>query len=154
VKRNEKRMQELQQHILKLTEKQERVLVLTDSNAWIGESPSILGEGEDGLVFPRTSERPEINKQGEWFLTNMNSVDMLVLNGLKERAVCTYEHPSREATSVIDFICVNSGAFEVTSDIIYQDKRLELETDHIMLTIEVEGEVGKRTEIRKKPCKE
>ena len=71
--------------------------------------------------------------QGDWFLTNLNSVDMLILNGLRKIARFTYEHPTREANSVVDFVCVNSLAFDKTSDVSYLDQRLELDTDHLMV---------------------
>ena len=41
----------------------------------------------------------------------MNNVDMIVLNGVKSVARCTYDHPGREARSVVDFVVVNEQVF-------------------------------------------
>jgi len=81
---------------------------MTDANAWIGEEPSVVtrGEAEDKKVtktFFRTSEKPEINSKesGLW---------ELVLNGIRSKALHTYDHPAREVKSVVDFIVVNEKA--------------------------------------------
>ena len=73
-KYNEKRMIELQERVLECSNE---VLILTDSNAWIGEAPSEVSKLQDGYerethTFTRTSEKKESNKQGEQFLTSMN----------------------------------------------------------------------------------
>src|SRR5579862_6336647 len=63
-RRNEKRMEELQQRVIELTRKGEKVMLLTDANAWIGESPSTVGEGEDRVVHPRSSVKSAVNVKG------------------------------------------------------------------------------------------
>jgi len=139
-KRNAKRMIELQQRILEASGK---VVILTDANAWIGEIPSVITHHEEGLeksiqTYPRTSEKKETNPQGEWFLSSMNNVDMIVLNGLKSMALCTYDHPGKEAKSIVDFVVVNQQAFKVVSDLSYVDCRESLCTDHILVSVQVE----------------
>ena len=139
-KRNAKRMIELQQRILEANGK---VVILTDANAWIGEIPSVITHHEEGLeksiqTYPRTSEKKETNPQGEWFLSSMNNVDMIVLNGLKSMALCTYDHPGKEAKSIVDFVVVNQQAFKVVSDLSYVDCRESLCTDHILVSVQVE----------------
>ena len=51
----------------------------------------------------------------------MNSVNMIILNGIKSEAKYTYDHPSREATSVVDFIVTDEKAFKTCSDMQYLD---------------------------------
>lgn len=139
-KRNAKRMSELQQRILGLSEK--KIIVLTDANAWIGEEPSVITNSVRGeevtKTFVRTSERKETNTQGEWFLSEMNNVDMIVLNGVKSVARCTYDHPGREARSVVDFVVVNEQVFKEVSDVSYADCRESLCTDHLLLSIQIQ----------------
>jgi len=101
-KKNDRRMIELQDEV-RLSLLKEHVLVLTDANGWIGESPSTIEDGEEErTVFARTSEKPKPNPQGRWFLMNMNSSNLLILNGLKSKAQSTFVHISREASSVVD----------------------------------------------------
>jgi len=73
-KKNDRRMLELQDEVIRLSLLKEHVLVLTDANGWIGESPSTIEDGEEErTVFARTSEKPKPNPQGRWFSMNMNS---------------------------------------------------------------------------------
>ena len=155
-RRNDKRMKELQQKILEI--KCSKVLILTDSNAWIGEMPSLISKKEDGyeretIVFERTSEKKETNKQGEWFLSSMNDIDLLVLNGIKSTAQYTYDHPGKEARSIIDFVVVSEEVFEVVSDILYVDCREGLCTDHIMIGVTVRTEETPTLKKRKQKVK-
>ena len=137
-KRNEKRMIELQQRVL---ESRGKVMILTDANAWIGERPSTLtGDGRT-REFVRRSEKREENKQGEWFMSAMNSIDMVILNGVREEiARCTYDHPGKEAKSVIDFVVVKEEMMSIVSELKYVDCREKLETDHILIKVDVESE--------------
>ena len=113
-KRNPKRMIELQQRVLEYG----ATLVLTDANAWIGEEPSVIDRDpeHEERVYPRTSVKPESNTQAEWFLSSMNSVNLVVLNGLKAIAEHTFDHPGREAKSVVDFIAGGREMLERMSD--------------------------------------
>ena len=71
--RNNKRMQELQTNLLSLKQKG-KVIVLTDANAWIGEEPSIIEITEnERRVCERKCYKAEINNQGKWFVSCMNS---------------------------------------------------------------------------------
>ena len=80
-KRNVKRMRELQQRVLEASGK---VMILTDANAWIGNIPSLITNRDEKLrIFERATQKSETNPQGEWFISEMNSVDMIVLNGIK-----------------------------------------------------------------------
>lgn len=138
--RNEKRMQELQQAIL---ETKGKVILLTDANGWIGQRPSTISESQDGYerqthTFERTSKKKESNKQGEWFIDEMNSIDMIVMNGVRSEADYTYNHPGREASSVIDFVVANKSAYDVLSDLSYVDCRDSLQTDHILVTVQLQ----------------
>jgi len=139
-KKNEKRMLELQQIVLASTGK---VMILTDANAWIGQLPSVISKREEGYdngerVFQRTTEKEETNKQGHEFLQAMNSIDMIILNGVRSKAKFTYDHPGREARSIVDYIVVSENMFDIVSDVSYIDCREELETDHILISVEVE----------------
>src|SRR6185437_11197404 len=51
----------------------------TDANAWIGEEPSVIDRGpeHEERIYPRSSVKPESNTQGEWFLSSMNSVNLV-----------------------------------------------------------------------------
>jgi hypothetical protein len=143
-------MIELQQKTL---EQKGRVMILTDANAWIGQQPSIVTKPENGyeretLTFERKSEKKEVNKQGETFLSAMNSVDMIILNGIRSEAKCTYDHPGREASSIIDYIAVSENMYQDVSDLSYRDCRDTLQTDHILLTVQVMHE--KTTQTKKK----
>jgi hypothetical protein len=158
--RNEKRMQELQQTIL---ETKGKVILLTDANGWIGQLPSTISEPQNGYerqthTFARTSKKKETNKQGEWFLAEMNSIDMIIMNGVRSEAEYTYDHPGREASSVIDFVAANKSAFEVLSDLSYVDCRDSLQTDHILVTVQLQhsemvASKGKKRVKRKKEKK-
>ena len=147
-KYNEKRMIELQERILECSSD---VMLLTDSNAWIGELPSEVSKTEDGYeretrTFTRTSEKKETNKQGEEFLVAMNSIDMIVLNGVKSNAKYTYDHPGREARSVVDYIAVRENMFERVSEIKYVDSREKLQNDHITISVSVQHNAPKEKE--------
>ena len=148
-KRNQKRMVELQQRVLEYGA--QRTLVLTDANAWIGEEPSVIDRGleHEERVYPRSSVKPESNTQGEWFLSSMNSVNLVVLNGLKSIAEHTFDHPGRDAKSVVDFIAGGCEMLERMSDVFYTDCREGLCTDHVLIGVEVWG-WKKRLEQRSK----
>ena len=111
VGKNEKTMTQLQQRILE--NERERVIVLADANAWIGELPSVVKtKTEDGteireLVLERKTKKKATNKQGEWFVTSMNNTNMSIVNGLLSPARHTYIHPGKEARSIVDFVVVN-----------------------------------------------
>src|SRR6185312_13081388 len=135
-KRNRKRMRELQQRTLETSGK---VMILTDANAWIGNIPSVITKRDDEKlkIFKRTSQKNDVNPQGEWFIAEMNSVDMIILNGIKSEAQYTYDHPGREAKSIVDFIVANEQAFEIVTDVAYSDCRESLCTDHILVSTQV-----------------
>lgn len=80
---NQKRMVELQQRVLEYG---------ADANAWI---VSVIDRGpeHEERVYPRSSVKPE-------FLSSMNSVNLVVLNGLKSSAEHTFDHPGRDAIGV------------------------------------------------------
>ena len=84
VKKNDRRMQELQEQTLRLAQKG-RVMIVTDANAWIGEKPSIIEADEESFVFTRKSEKTQTNAQGNWFIEKMNAINMLILKGSKAR---------------------------------------------------------------------
>ena len=133
--KNDKRMQELQTDILTLKQSGE-VVIFTDANAWIGEQPSILEIAEDERkIYERKSEKPDINTQGKWFVSCMNSINMIILNGVKSKAKHTFDHPGREAASIVDFVVVDEKVFDASSDIQYFDYREALDTDHWMITL-------------------
>jgi hypothetical protein len=121
-KGNGKRMEEVQQKILERFS--EEVILLTDANGWIGNKPSTIsqevGSGRQTTTYTRTSVRSETNRQGEWFLTSMDNVNMIVLNGIRSQAQYTYDHPGREARSVVDFVAVNEKLYNSVSDITYR----------------------------------
>jgi len=135
-KRNRKRMREPQQRTLETSGK---VMRLTDANAWIGNIPSVITKRDDEKlkIFKRTSQKNDVNPQGEWFIAEMNSVDMIILNGIKSEAQYTYDHPGREAKSIVDFIVANEQAFEIVTDVAYSDCRESLCTDHILVSVQV-----------------
>jgi hypothetical protein len=117
------------------------------------------GDSEKASSFMRTSKKVEVNAQGEWFMSEMNSVNMIVLNGIKSEAEYTYDHPGREAKSIVDFILVNEQTLEVVTDVAYHDCRESLCTDHILLSVQVSQEAQlqlpkrkvKRVRRKKKP---
>src|SRR4051812_49252332 len=100
-------------------------------------------------IFKRTSEKNDTNSQGKWFISEMNSVDMIVLNGIKSEAKYTYDHPGREAKSIVDFIVVNEEAFKIVKDVAYTDCRESLFTDHILISVQVLYEQSQQTPKRK-----
>jgi len=157
-KRNVKRMIELQQRVLESEAKNQKVILLTDANAWIGELPSMVStlEGEynaEVTIFKRTSEKIEINNQGRWFVSAMNDVDLIIVNGIRSLAKYTYDHPGREARSVVDFVAVNQKAYTVVSDLSLIDCRESLCTDHMMIcmSVQVEHKESKAAEAPAKP---
>ena len=136
--KNDMRMQELQTDILTMKQKGE-VIILTDANAWIGEQPSIIEISDNEReIYKRKSTKPEVNTQGMWFISCMNSVNMIILNGIKSEAKYTYDHPSREATSIVDFIVTDEKVLRTCSDMQYFDYRELLDTDHCMITLEIQ----------------
>ena len=61
--------------------------MFTDANAWIGEEPTVIEVNEnERSVFTRKSVKKEVNTQGKWFVSCMNSINMIILNGLKSEA--------------------------------------------------------------------
>jgi hypothetical protein len=137
---NENLMKTLQEDILFFQQKG-KTIVLTDSNCWIGEQPSTVEGGEERVVFPRKNCQKKTQKQGKWFVENMNSVNMLLMNGIKNETQNTYEHQTLESKSVIDFVIVDEKTLEKTTDIEYNDFRLELNTDHVMLSVKTEVKI-------------
>jgi hypothetical protein len=129
-------MRELQQRVLEASGK---VMIFTDANAWIGNIPSVITKRDDEKlrIFKHTSQKSDIDPQGEWFIAEMNSVDMIVLNGLKSEAQYTYDHPGREAKSIVDFIIANEQALETVTDVAYSDYRGSLCTDHLLISVKV-----------------
>ena len=135
---NEKKMEEIQERLVQ----RDRCMLMVDSNAWIGEMPSVVAKGDiDGeqeeTSYERKSEKKEINKQGEKFIEDMNSTNMIILNGVRHIAKYTYDHVGREAKSVIDYIVVSRDMYTKTSDITYVDCRERVDTDHILLYVDV-----------------
>ena len=147
-KRNPKRMVELQQRVLEYGA--QRTLVLTDERVdWRRAVSDRQRPEHEERVYPRTSVKPESNTQGEWFLSSMNSVNLVVLNGLKATAEHTFDHPGREAKSVVDFIAGGREMLERMSDVFYTDCREGLCTDHVLIGAEV-WELEKKAERKKR----
>ena len=137
--RNEKKIEEIQEHFVP----RDRCMLMADANVWIGEIPSTVAntngviEGED-TVYERISEKKDITTHGAQFVQKMDSVNMIILNGVKTVAQYTYDHPGQEAKSIIDYIAVSRSVYPVVSQIFYDDIREQIETDHIMLYVDVE----------------
>lgn len=132
---NHKRMEELQTNLLLLKEKGE-VVILTDANAWIGQEPSVIESENESRLWERKSVKVETNNQGKWFVSCMNSVNMIILNGVKTPAKSTFDNLNRQAASIVDFV-VDEKVFKKCSDMKYSDYRELLETDHWMISIEI-----------------
>jgi len=125
---------------------------VSDANGWIGELPSrvstiIDGEQKEEREYARKSEKKETNKQGKWFLEEMNSINMVIVNGLKTEAKHTYDTLSREAKSIVDYIAVKESMLEEVSEITYIDERNDLQTDHILLSMYFDRKEEVKTEI-------
>ena len=153
VELNESRMAELQQLAL---EASGQVLIMTDANGWIGTLESTIQVGETEETYHRTSEKEEKNHQGEWFVSSMNSANLIILNGIKEKAKYTYDNPAREARSVIDYAVVNKKALTSCGGLQYWDYRGKLDNDHVVLALEMKLPTGieQRTKRRKKKKKQ
>ena len=156
VKTNEKRMIEIQQIVM---EKEERVIIVTDSNGWIGELPSrvstlVDGNMSDERIYERKSERTDVNTQGKWFIDSMNSVNMVIMNGIKSRSEYTYDHLGREARSIVDYVVVKEGMMNEVSKLSYVDYRCTLQTDHKMICVQVQHTRVRREEGKDKEEKE
>ena len=80
----------------------------------------------------------------------MNSVNMIIVNGVRSEAKCTFDHPGRDASSIVDFAVVDEKVFEACSDIVHHDCRETLDTDHWMLTMDLPALVH-TPETTKKP---
>ena len=137
--RNEKKMEEIQERLVSI----DRCMLLIDANVWIGEEPSVvasLGDGADDaeVTYTRKSEKKEVTNEGREFLEKMNSIDMIVINGIKSGAKYTYDHMGKDAKSVIDFIAVSRNMYNKVSEISYEDNRDKLDTDHILIHVDVE----------------
>ena len=151
-KTNENRMIEMQQIVLDC---KERVLVVTDANGWVGELPSkvtstaVEGHVSEERVYARRSEKTEVNTQGKWFIDSMNSVDMVVMNGLRSKAQHTYDHLGKEAHSIVDYVAVKESMMGDISDLTYVDNRCILQTDHLMVCVEMKHTQGIKT-VKKK----
>lgn len=68
-------------------------------------------------------------------MDEMNSVNMIVVNGIKTEAKYTYDILAREARSIVDYIVVKESMLDRVSEIQYIDERNDLQTDHIMLSM-------------------
>ena len=73
----------------------------------------------------------------------MNSINMVIINGIKKETQNTYEHQTLESKSVIDFVIVDEKTLDKTTDIEYNDFRIELNTDHVMLSVKTEVKMEK-----------
>jgi hypothetical protein len=142
--KNEERMIELQERIIS---SEDKFMLMTDSNAWVGERPSTIETERGGeMVFERKSEHKETNKEGEWFVSNMDSCNVIILNGTRNTALYTYDHPGRDAKSVVDYIAVNERSHKYVTDIAYTDCREILSTDHNLISVLVRCEKDKQPE--------
>src|SRR5262249_32530309 len=121
-KKNEKRMNELQEEILKRRQVG-RVMVLADANGWIGNRPSVVEREGKEEFFERKTTREETNPQGEWFVSNMNSMNMIIVNGVREIAQPTFRHTGRDAESVIDYVVVDEETMKEGKGIEYRPSR-------------------------------
>src|SRR5690606_29822334 len=96
----------------------------------------------------------QITKLGKCFVESMNSVKIIILNGTRGGTQFTYDHISREAKCVIDFVRVDQEPYKTTTDIEYKDYRNELETDHMTMSVhtvvETEGKKKKKKKRRTK----
>jgi len=93
----------------------ENWIILGDFNCRIGSLPSEIScdvEDEVIMVFNRESKDPKIYANGREFVSCMNSIKMVIVNGLKEIADITYDGLG---DSVIDFICVPYCLFDKVS---------------------------------------
>ena len=68
----------------------------------------------------------------------MNSIDMIILNGVRSQARYTYDHAGREARSIVDYIAVRESMIDKVSEIKYVDCRERLQTDHILISVHVQ----------------
>lgn len=83
-------------------------------------------------------QKAETNKQGAELAEAMNSTEMVILNDVRSKSQYTNDYREREAKSIVDFIVVSESMFKVVSDITCIDCREKLETDHVMVSVEVE----------------
>jgi len=88
--------------------------------------------------YTRKSEKKATNKQGKWFLEEMNSINMVIVNGLQTEAKHTYDTLSREVKSIVDYIAVKESMLEDVSEIMYVDERNDLQTDHMLISMYVD----------------
>src|SRR6185437_14472602 len=125
----------------------------TDANAWIGEEPSVIDRGpeHEERVYPRSSVKPESNTQGEWFLSSMNSVNLVVLNG---QIYCRahVRSPWQRCKERRGLYRRGCEMLERMSDVFYTDCREGLCTDHVLIGVEV-WELEKKAERKEEGAK-
>lgn len=121
---NNDALSELEADIVEF-QQQGMVMCMGDFNAHIGNIPSIIGRE----TFGRVSCDGNTDCYGKTFVSAMNSVGFVILNGVNSVADFTYDGPAGK--SVVDFICVDSMYFNSVSDVVcIDDVRNIFDTDH------------------------
>ena len=106
----------------------ERVWIMGDTNARIGELPNEVGEART----PRTSEDKVVNQRGRDLMRALNAEGMWVVNGSREKAAVTFENHS--GASCIDLVWTSEYQEVVKGCKEWADAVCTF-SDHIMITV-------------------
>ena len=95
--------------------KQGKVIVLGDFNCRIALLPSAVCRNDAYYVFNRNTKDTEFREseafsRGKEFIDSMNSVNMIVLNGIDSGGDFTFLHPNG-GSSIIDYITLSDDFF-------------------------------------------
>ena len=149
---NEKLWDELSEDVMYFREKG-RVCIIGDFNSRIGEMRSrcmsLKEEEEDEeeekvRVWKRCSQDKKSDKAGKRLVQFMNDHELIILNGISDIALWT--SIQIQGNSVIDYISSDESFQKKVKKFKTWHEQYLIVSDHRIITIEVEGELGKKVE--------
>lgn len=131
--KNELSLSTIKNIILK-SKQEDKLFVCGDFNARTANlSNQILTEDEQLLSLPRSSEDVTYNGKGKVLLSEMNSLNMILLNGLKEKASFTCFREN--GRSIVDYIWCRYQHLNMFSELSVHDlnELYNIDSDHCMI---------------------
>ena len=118
------------------------IMVLGDGNGRFGNMASSIlmeagGGGREDMVdeirFDRSNRDHKRNAQGEWLVKLMDSLQLVVVNGLNDRPM-EHTHVGGRGHSVVDFVAVSSGLVSKESGVaVVEDSDVSVGSDHRLI---------------------